>query len=56
VEGFDTRDQAWAALFDDLEVYHDRVRRHSSLRYVTRPSSSGGATRPTVNFVSTFLG
>ena len=35
VEVFDTRDQARAELFEYLEVFHNRVRRHSSLGYVS---------------------
>jgi transposase InsO family protein len=35
VEVFDTRDQARAALFDYPEVFHNRVRLHSSVGYVS---------------------
>jgi putative transposase len=35
VEVFDTRDQARAALFEYLEVFHNRVRLHSSLGYIS---------------------
>ena len=34
-EPFATRDQARAVLFEYLEVFHNRVRRHSSLGYVS---------------------
>lgn len=34
-EMFDTRDQAKAELFEYLEVFYNRVRRHSSLGYVS---------------------
>ncbi len=34
-EVFDTRDQARAVLFEYLEVFHNRVRLHSSLGYVS---------------------
>ena len=34
-EMFDTRDQAKAELFEYLEVFDNRVRRHSSLGYVS---------------------
>lgn len=35
VEVFDTRDQARTVLFEYLEVFHNRVRLHSSLGYVS---------------------
>ena len=35
VEVFETRDQARAMVFEYLEVFHNRVRRHSSLGYVS---------------------
>ena len=35
VEVFDTRDQARAMVFDYLEVFYNRVRRHSSLGYIS---------------------
>ena len=35
VEVFDTRDQARAMAFDDLEVFYSRVRRQSALGYVS---------------------
>ena len=35
VEVFDTRDQARAVLFEYLEVFYNRVRRHSALGFVS---------------------
>jgi putative transposase len=34
-DAFATRDQARAAIFEYLEVFYNRVRRHSSLGYVS---------------------
>jgi hypothetical protein len=53
-ERYTTREQAKTSIFEYVEAFYNRVRLHSFLGYLTRPTSSGHTTRFTVNFVSTF--
>ena len=53
---YTSRDEARASLFEYIEAFYNRVRRHPPWGSYLRRSLNGRTTRNTLNFVSIFLG
>jgi transposase InsO family protein len=51
-----TREQARATIFEYIEVFYNRVRRHSALGYVAQPSMNERITPPTAKRCPLFVG